>query len=191
MNFVAIYVAAGVVTLAATLLQSHLEKKKRGPSFHDALYELTRGKAGLWKRFTHEILVPALAGLLVICFWPIAIFWLVKQSIQQRREAIEEAERKFRVTEEDLIEKLSIEEIERRERIDDPLGSVPDKPFGHLWPAWKSFADNLSPEDTIWSFAATDKSSYEPVRLGGYVAFDKSGAESRFITSRLPLPMDE
>ena len=190
MSYVLLYLAAGVLTLVVTLVQSRVVKKKHGQSCHDAVYELTREKASIWKRFAHEILVPALAGLLVICFWPIAIFWLIQQAIEQRREKIRKEGRKFRVTKEDLIEKLSIEEIERCERVDDPLGGVPDKPFGHLWPAWRSFADKLNPDDTVWSFAATDNSSYEPVRLEGYVHFDHGGKESVLVIERKWLSED-
>jgi hypothetical protein len=54
----------------------------------------------------------------------------------------------------DLQEMLSIEVIETRERVIDPLGAVPVVPFGHLHSAWKAFLDGVGPDDAVWSFSA-------------------------------------
>ncbi|WVM93015.1 hypothetical protein ULG90_02285 [Halopseudomonas pachastrellae] len=45
----------------------------------------------------------------------------------------------FAVTEDHLLESLTVAEIEARERVADPLGAVPDLPFGHLNTAWQEF----------------------------------------------------
>ena len=37
--------------------------------------------------------------------------------------------------------------------VNDPLGTVPALPFGHLNQAWSNFLSNmLDPEDELWSF---------------------------------------
>jgi hypothetical protein len=187
MTYLLLYLAVGAITLVATLVQERSARKKHGRSLGDALYELRRDKASLWTRFAHEILLPALTGLVVICFWPVALFWLIKHAFGERQRKNQEEESKFRVRQEDLIEQLSIEEIERRERVDDPLGGTPDKPLGHLSPAWTAFVEELGDDSTLWSFAATDDSGYEAVRLEGYVDFSEKDTRSMFVTARRQL----
>ena len=187
MKFLILYAVAGTITLVLTLLQSHLEKKKHGPSLGDTMEELRLQKASTWQRIGHKIIVPVLAGIAIICVWPVAIVFLVQSVIEHRRLAKLEEDKKFRIREQDLIEQLSIDEIEKRERVEDPLGGVPDKPFGHLWPAWQRFVKTLSADATLWSFAATDDTDYRKTKLEGYVHFDNGIAQSKFLTSKKSL----
>ena len=78
-------------------------------------------------------MVPPLAALLVLAVWPV-VFYMKGKEVWWKKDARtpQEAEKKFAVTEGDLLEKLSVPEIEARERIVDPMGAVPDAPFGHL-----------------------------------------------------------
>ena len=191
MKYLVLYLAAGTITLALTLLQSHLEKKKHGPSLNDTMDELRLQKAGTWRRIAHKVIVPVLARIAVICVWPVAIVFLVQSVIEQRRLSKLAEDKKFRIREQDLSEQLSIDEIEKRERVDDPLGGAPNEPFGHRWSAWRTFADELQADASLWSFAATDDSDYETIRLEGYVHFDDGSAKSMFVTSRRPLRADD
>jgi hypothetical protein len=52
------------------------------------------------------------------------------------------------------LQTITIEEVEQRERVFDPMGAVPDLPFGHLNAAWQKFRDGLEPQDVIWTFSA-------------------------------------
>ena len=191
MRYLVLYLMVGVATLALTLLQSHLEKKKHGPSLSETLDELRLQEASTWQRIANKVIVPVLAGIAIICVWPVAVAFLVKDLTKPRRLKAVGEKQAFRVQEKDLIEQLSIAEIESRERVEDPLGGVPDKPFGHLWPAWNAFVNELSADATLWSFAATDDTSYEAVRLEGYVHFDESGTESIFLTAKMPLSVND
>ena len=49
---------------------------------------------------------------------------------------------------------LTLEEIEAREMVDDPLGAVPHVPFGHLNAAWRTFLESRANGDELWSFTA-------------------------------------
>ena len=191
MRYLVLYLAVGAITFALTLLQSHLEKKKHGPSFGETMEELRLQKASAWQRIAHKIIVPVLAGVAIICVWPVAIVFLVQSVIEHRRLAKLEEDKKFRIREQDLIEQLSIDEIEECERVDDPLGGAPDKPFGHLWPAWQAYVKELSADATLWSFAATDDTSHTAVRLEGYVHFDNGEAGSMFVTAKVPLSEED
>jgi hypothetical protein len=56
-----------------------------------------------------------------------------------------------------------------------------------LWPAWQAFVNELSADAKLWSFAATDDTSYTAMRLEGYVDFDNGQAGSVFVTAKVPL----
>ena len=57
------------------------------------------------------------------------------------------------VRREHLQARLTLDEIERANRVQDPLGAVPDLPFGHLHAAWRRFVEQLQEGDELWSFA--------------------------------------
>jgi hypothetical protein len=191
MRYLVLYLAFGVAALALTLLQSHLEKKKHGPSLSDTLDELRLQNASTWQRIAHKIIVPVLAGIAVICVWPVAVVLLVKDLIKPRHSENVDEKQEFRIREQDLIEQLSIAEIEKRERVDDPLEGAPNEPFGHLWPAWQTFVNELSADASLWSFAATDDTSHTAVRLEGYVHFDDGRIQSVFVTAKVPLSEED
>lgn len=60
----------------------------------------------------------------------------------------------FAVVRGELQEKVTVQEVERRERVLDPLGAVPDLPFGHLNAAWQEFVEGIGPDDALWSFTS-------------------------------------
>lgn len=47
---------------------------------------------------------------------------------------------------------LSVQEIEERELVLDPLATVPAVSFGALHASWRHFLAGLQPDDEIWSF---------------------------------------
>ena len=75
----------------------------------------------------------------------------------------------FAVQPSDLIECLSVNEIEHRERVDDPLQAVPNLPFGHLNDVWMQFLQKRQSGDSLWSFAAKWESWGSHEQLAGYV----------------------
>ena len=126
-----------------------------------------------------------IAGLLVIAAWPVALGFVAKGSLSEAREKKRRAEKAFRIKTEDLVTQLSVAELEQLERVTDPLGAVPDVPFGHLHPAWKKFRDELSPNDELWSFATTWAADWGgQQRTTGYVAINNGRIGTAFITLR-------
>lgn len=75
------------------------------------------------------------------------------------------------VRREHLQARLTLDEIERAHRVQDPLGAVPDLPFGHLHAAWRRFVEQLQEGDELWSFATPWEATF-PLRelRQGYVA---------------------
>jgi len=83
----------------------------------------------------------------------------------------DDLEPQFAVERADLLEPLSLPDIEQRERISDPLHAVPDLPFGHLNAAWKAFLGKAGSGADLWSFTAIRKADWGPVEtLSGYAA---------------------
>jgi hypothetical protein len=89
----------------------------------------------------------------------------------------------FKVTREHLREVQSIESIETGARVFDPLGAVPDLPFGHLNAAWEKLKSGMQPGDTVATFIAPweefgvmwKRSGYAVVRAGEPVNFWMTG----------------
>jgi hypothetical protein len=70
------------------------------------------------------------------------------------------SESKLAVTRDDLQAQQSVDEIEQREMVFDPLEAAPSVPFGHLNAVWKKFCEDLEPHDSLWSFTAHRTSSW-------------------------------
>ena len=54
---------------------------------------------------------------------------------------------------------------EAESMITDPLGVVPDEPFGHLNTGWKRFLAQGDAQDELWSFQILPKPHYKPVAI--------------------------
>lgn len=94
-----------------------------------------------------------------------------------------EEEREFAVEPADLQEQISIEEIEQREKVFDPMGAVPDLPFGHLHGAWQSFLSQRESDATIWTFKTLWTSQWGGKALmKGYVIKNGDEIGHHFLT---------
>ena len=83
----------------------------------------------------------------------------------------DDLEPQFAVERADLLEPLSLQDIEQRERISDPLHAVPDLPFGHLNAAWAAFLMKSGSGGYLWAFTAIRKADWGSVEtLSGYAA---------------------
>lgn len=85
----------------------------------------------------------------------------------------------FAIKEKDLIEAMSVSEVENKVIIDDPLSAVLKVPFGHLNNEWKEFKVNNSPS-TLWSFKS-EYEDYSGVSIKeGYAKIEKDGSIKAF-----------
>lgn len=148
------YLGIGAVVVILMVAFHKLTKKKNDNSLSDILADLRPERKSLWSRLLNDVLGPALVGTLIVPFWPVLVFFRVKELVfgEPARGPIDEPE--FAVTRDDLQTQLSIQEIEQREMVFDPLRAAPNVPFGHLNAAWKKFCEDLGPHDSLWSFAA-------------------------------------
>jgi hypothetical protein len=178
------YLLVGAALLIGLLIHHRLTRVLRSDWVRAAMEAVEPERRTLGYKVRAELAAPALASVFVWAFWPVALALMAKWKLDEIREQRRAngsgqgvAERP-EVEPEDLLKPTTIEDIEQREIVQDPLGAVPAVPFGHLAPRWISFRSQLQPGDEIWSFRAVrsddwggqeQSSGYAAVRLGDIV----------------------
>lgn len=172
MNAWLLYVLGGMATLTGVLV----DHWRRGGHFGSGDADLARileAEHGIpaptrrW-RMAEQCIVKPLAAVAIVVAWPIALGLLFNERMRDRRmtsRVSSSDEEGFTPTREHLIERMTREAIEARERVTDPLGAAPDVPFGHLNPLWQVFADNIEAGDELWRFKARIVSGWEFVTI--------------------------
>lgn len=183
MIYVAWYLALGVVVLAVIFVSHRLTRKDESRSLSELLDAVNPERKTLQYRILNNIVAPVVAAVLVAVVWPVAIAMKAKEIFSRKQDGEVREEKKFAVAQDDLLEQLSITEIERRERVVDPMNAAPDLPFGHLHVAWLSFIQGVGPEDAIWSFSANWTNSWGRKELmAGYVVVRGHAICRHFLT---------
>lgn len=130
----------------------------------DILVSIFDEQCSWWDKW----LLTPLLHIFVAAFWPVLLLARLWIAVKGEKPAPEE--KTFSVQSEDLLQQLTIAEIEKRHHVFDPLGAVPALPFGHLHPAWLAFIEKTRPDDEIWSFDAVWEDSWRRrEHLAGYV----------------------
>ena len=188
------YLALGIATLLFILRDKVLYPSKMRSFFRD---QLTKAKKNFSKQdFVDDVLIPLLTGTFVLVFWPIAVimcvYWLITGQITLSSQINADEEKPFSVSKQHLIRKLSLEEIEGSEIITDPLGGVPNVPFGHLNKQWCQFKENHSADTELWSFDQKWKPRWgaEDIR-SGYAALQNGQVLGFFVQAIEPIVGDE
>lgn len=148
------WIAIGIVTLIVVLGAHLLTKKKESDSLRDLLDAANPEHTKFSYRLLNNIVAPALGSVVIVIAWPVAIYMKAKELFPGRNSGVGDTEREFAVESKHLQELLSVQEIERREIVDDPLKAVPGIPFGHLHQAWAKFLADLPEAAEVWSFSA-------------------------------------
>ena len=181
--YVAVYLSIGVVMLCWLLVKHFRVSRDRSESLSYFLQAANDKEESRLRQFVRYAVVPVLAGLTVIIFWPICICMMVHEVIKDRKQKAEDLAAIFVIKRADLLEPLSIDAIEQREQVVDPLGAVPDLPFGHLHGAWCKHRDGLQAGDAIWSFACVWTGRWgKKLRRTGYVVLRGKAIGPYFLT---------
>lgn len=131
-----------------------------------------------WYQLLSSLLNIAVFVFLFIPCWPILLYIKIKGTYFAPQPAPT-----FAIVSSDLIERFTIDAVERREMVFDPLNAVPDVPFGHLNQAWKDFIAKLGEGDQLWSFSSVWKLSFGGHELkNGYVIFTNNAIGRHFLT---------
>ncbi len=208
------YLAIGVVILAVIYGSHHLSKKRESNFVRDFKAALNLQSENLFQRILKNLVVPVLAAILVVSAWPIAIYMQVKALIDNKKKKMSstngaatprisfldangtdedlkangtiEEQKEFAIEQQHLQELLTIQEIEKREIVTDPLKAVPELPFGHLHEAWQKFLKDQPDDGELWSFSArTNRTLRE-----GYVMIKGGALGAYFLTVLCDAPME-
>ena len=148
------YLGIGAAVLAVVFGAHRLTKKDEPESLHDLLDAVNPNRKKLSYRILNNVVAPVLAAVAVVVVWPAALYMKGKEIFGKKSVSALDEEREFAVERSHLQERLTVLQIEAREVVTDPLGAVPDLPFGHLNAAWKTFAEGVGADDELWSFTA-------------------------------------
>ena len=130
----------------------------------DLLNALNPRRQSFYYRLFNDYVIPSLAGILMFCVWPIAIYLLILQLLCKKKVKPIKNEF-FKVRKSDLLENCNILQIEYLEMVIDPLNISPQVPFGYLNKVWLEFLSKLDSKDEIWSF----KSKWNVRRIHGEI----------------------
>jgi len=192
------YLAVGIVVLLVVYI-SHRLSLNHGSDREQELIKLTHElMASLdhtrktWRDdLLDKIVLPLLAGFLILAAWPAVLLMLVKNRLFPSEVKLL-PEREFSVAMDDLIRQMTIKEIEQQEQVADPMGAVPDLPFGHLNAAWMEFMANLEQQDSVWSFAAQWTTDWGRREIReGYVILRNDNVGQHFLKSLRELEDEE
>ncbi len=76
-------------------------------------------------RILNNVVAPVLAAILVVAVWPVAVYMKIKEMLKKKDGADAEEGREFAVERQHLLERLTIQEVEKREVVTDPLKAAP------------------------------------------------------------------
>jgi hypothetical protein len=158
---------------------------------------LVYGVALIWDRYVtvwrppHVTLLGKLinAGVEILTLCVFTVAWPIVLVVQIRdmktyTDNPPARFKKFKVSKRQLTKQLSVQEVERLEIVNDPLGCVPNVPFGFLNQAWHQFLANLSPMDTLWAFSAQEVSGFTLEEREGYAIVRFGWVRRTMLTSR-------
>jgi hypothetical protein len=185
------YFLAGAALLIGLLLHHRLTQVRRSDWVRAAMEAVEPERKTFRYTFCAELAAPTLTGVFVLAFWPVALALMTKWKLEEVREDQRTsglgrggAERP-EVEPQDLLQPTTIEEIEQREVVRDPLGAVPAVPFGHLSAGWIRFRSQLEPGDEIWAFRAVRSDDWGgEEQLSGYAAARLGEIAGYFVARR-------
>lgn len=150
----------------------------------DALASLVPERGSPVRRMIVGTVAPAVATIVSVVAWPLAI-WLRAKGAASRETALAGGGPGPLVVEPAHLQaRTSVREVERLERISDPLHAVPDVPFGFLHPAWRRFVELLADDDELWSFSARWRDAWTVELHQGYAILRGGEVRAYFVSSR-------
>jgi hypothetical protein len=109
----------------------------------------------------------------------------LRERIQTKNQSLNNQEEKvFAVNITDLIKRMSVEEIEEIERVNDPMGAVPNVAFGFLNLLWGRFKAGFESGDEIWTYKATWKNNWQNQNRFGYAILRGDCIVNQLMTNR-------
>lgn len=148
-----IYLATGVPALLVTRLLVFIIMRKRGKASEGMRNILKAMKAAYprsikWKELAEQffLFVP-----MIFLLWPLAIVIGLKEYLYPEVWK-PDPEAAFTCRRHHLVRAVSPDAAQAEARVVDPLGRVPDLPFGHLNAGWRALLADKQVGDTLWYF---------------------------------------
>ena len=177
------YLCVGIAILLPAIRNYVQTEKKETETLRAFLEALHPERKKFSYRFLYYIVTPVLASICLIAFWPVELYIKIRGLFPEKEKIDSVKNHEFAVTRADLLEHLTIQQIEQREMISDPLNAVPALPFGYLHNVWQQFlADQEGPRE-LWSFSAMRQSNWGEQQIrSGYVVV-KDGVPGKFMVT--------
>ena len=186
------YLAIGVLVVITYTSKQSLAIKLKASCYKDILFDKSPNHNKRKYIFLKNVFELALVMIVVVCVWPVPLYYKIKDVFSTGNVHVENDENKFTVKSNDLKKQLTLEEIEIREMVDDPLGAVPNLPFGHLNKAWNTFLEERKDGDEIWSFSGQENPYWRQKELlTGYVLVMDGKPGVHFLTVSKLISDDE
>ena len=182
------YLGIGVVVVATLAVVRRVTRREQRAVIRGLLELANPNRKRLSYRILNDFIPSAIGFPFVVALWPDALIGELQEMRKRQRVPPPPEWRSFTVEREHLLEPSTVEAIERREAVIDPLGAVPGLPFGHLNTAWKRFLATCPEDAELWSFSARWETTWGRVELRtGYVAVREGAPGVYFLTMRKDL----
>lgn len=184
LNCLLVYSVIGVLVLLVIPAINGFLKKQKGKESESATFRsfLESKPTTLGDKFLEWFLAPLVAISLFILGWPFLIYLAFKEHLSPTQPYVEKV---FLVEKGHLGNPVDVSEVEAKQMVFDPLGAVPDLPFGHLNSAWGEFNDQMEDGDRLWTFSAEWESDWGRAELrDGYVIVKPDASVGAFFMTR-------
>ena len=149
------------------------------------LFALVRNYDDLRQKFAFgKLAFTAFAVVAIFVLWPLFVVPAIYEPIVRRLRV--RPKPAFKILRRELGQAVSIEAVEERERVEDPLGAVPALPFGHLNPAWMQFKAGLASGSQLSPFSKIHEDGIKE-RYLGYAEVGNGPVTRWFFTSIRPI----
>ena len=189
------YLGIGAVVLAVLFVWRRRTSDDESESLRDLLEVVNPNRRTRSYRIRRRIVTPVLttvAFMVLWAVWPLAVYLRVVRFFSDEDAIEEDMEREFAVEPVHLQVRLTLEEIEAQEMVDDPLDAVPNVPFGHLNAAWRTFLESQANSDELWSFTAPWRTwLLQPELRAGYALVRNGIPVTHFLTVCKILPEEK
>lgn len=183
------YLGIGVVVLVVVHALGLRKSAQEVRSFYEQLESVDPDRAKLSYRILRKVILPIVVSVLVIAGWPLAVCVSARNLLED--SSAMPPQPGFAVQRSHLLERLTVQEIEGREHVEDPLGAVPQLPFGHLNAAWQRFLAGRTDDAELWSFSARWETTWGHKELRHGYALVRAGAPGAYFMTVLKDIPDE
>ena len=111
MTWLLAYLAVGAVTLGVVLVTHRLANLPQSDFVREMMEAVEPARATLRYKLLHRLVVPVLAGALMLVAWPAAVFIKVREMVASKPAETELEPAAFQVTREDLLQETTVEEM--------------------------------------------------------------------------------